>query len=299
MVLEGGRELLRLPGVCRVEVLGPEGGVQRRVLRRHEREGAGAGAEELRAARRRRRRPRRRSRRRQRPPPANVSGCLGDYPSYGVDRHALWFGVNHYTFATGRLQGAALYGVRKADLLDARGPAYPRVAVFTSWGDAADAADVSPGALRLGFTLQPATPSAGEPFDDRRGGTQYVLASSYFFRTGLPSVVAWAITNTSLLGRGLPGGEAPALSPAVVLPALPLRKPAKVFSGGLRQEAAVVAAAAAAAAAAAGSAAARARRRRRRRPRRTATAAARAAPAAAASTSACRGWTRRTRGCSR
>lgn len=181
------------------------------------------------------------------PPPA-VSGCLGDYPSYGVDRHALWFGVNHYTFATGRLQGAALYGVRKADLLDARGPAYPRVAVFTSWGDAADAADASPGALRLGFTLQPATPSAGEPFDDRRGGTQYVLASSYFFRTGLPSVVAWAITNTSLIGRGLPGGEAPALSPAVVLPALPLRKPAKVFSGGLRQEAAVAAAAAAAAA---------------------------------------------------
>ena len=180
----------------------------------------------------------------------NVSGCLGDYPSYGVDRHALWFGVNHYTFATGRMQGAALYGVRKADLLDARGAAFPRVAVFTSWGDSS-ISDVSSGDLRLGFTLQPATPSAGEPFDDRRGGTQYVLASSYFFRTGLPSVVAWAITNTSLIEKGLPNGQAPTLSPAVVMPALPLRKPAKVFSGGLRQEAAVVAAASAAAAAAA------------------------------------------------
>ena len=182
-------------------------------------------------------------------PNQNVSGCLGDYPSYGVDRHALWFGVNHYTFAAGRLQGAALYGVRKSDLLDPKGTAYPRVAVFTAWGDAS-IGDVSSGALRLGFTLQPATPSAGEPYDDRRGGTQYVLASSYFFRTGLPSVVAWAITNTSLIEKGLPNGQAPTLSPAVVLPALPLRKPAKVFSGGLRQEAAVVAAASAAAAAA-------------------------------------------------
>lgn len=192
------------------------------------------------------------------PPPnpnQNVSGCLGDYPSYGVDRHALWFGVNHYTSATGRLQGAALYGVRKADLLDPRGAAFPRVAVFTAWGDS-NIADVASGDLRLGFTLQPATPSAGEPFDDRRGGTQYVLASSYFFRTGLPSVVAWAITNTSLIERGLPGGQAPTLSPAVVMPALPLRKPAKVFSGGLRQEAAVVAAAASAAAAGKGNGAA-------------------------------------------
>ena len=191
------------------------------------------------------------------PPPnpnSNVSGCLGDYPSYGVDRHALWFGVNHYTFATGRLQGAALYGVRKSDLLDPKGAAYPRVAVFTSWGDSS-ISDVSAGALRLGFTLQPATPSAGEPYDDKRGGTQYVLASSYFFRTGLPSVVAWAVTNTSLIGKGLPDGQAPTLSPAVVLPALPLRKPAKVFSGGLRQEAAVVAAASAAAAAAGNAAA--------------------------------------------
>jgi len=42
-----------------------------------------------------------------------LGGCLGDYPSYGMDAAAFWFGVNHYTFATSRLQGASLYGVRK------------------------------------------------------------------------------------------------------------------------------------------------------------------------------------------
>jgi hypothetical protein len=160
-------------------------------------------------------------------PGCQEGGCLGDYPSYGLDGAALWIGINHYTFRTSRLQGAALYGVRRADLLNESGPAFPRVAAFTAWGDAA---------TRLGFTLQPATPAAGTPPDGRRGGTQYVLASSYFFRTNLSSVVAWAITNTSLIEAGLPGGAAPTLSPAVVLPTLPLRKPGRAFRGGLKQE---------------------------------------------------------------
>lgn len=157
---------------------------------------------------------------------ATQGGCLGDYPSYGLDAHALWVGVNHYTFKTSRLQGAALYGVRKADLLNETGPAYPAVVAFTEWGG---------DGARLGFTLQPATPAAGTPPDARRGGTQYVLASSYFFRTNLSSIVAWAVTNTSLIGAGLPGGAVPTLTPAAVLPALPLRKPARMFRGGLKQ----------------------------------------------------------------
>ena len=157
---------------------------------------------------------------------ASQGGCLGDYPSYGLDAHALWVGVNHYTFKTSRLQGAALYGVRKLDLLNETGPAYPAVVAFTEWGG---------DGARLGFTLQPATPAAGTPPDGRRGGTQYVLASSYFFRTNLSSIVAWAVTNTSLIGAGLPGGAVPSLTPAAVLPALPLRKPARMFKGGLKQ----------------------------------------------------------------
>ena len=159
---------------------------------------------------------------------ASQGGCLGDYPSYGLDAHALWVGVNHYTFKTSRLQGAALYGVRKLDLLNETGPAYPAVVAFTEWGG---------DGARLGFTLQPATPAAGTPPDGRRGGTQYVLASSYFFRTNLSSIVAWAVTNTSLIGAGLPGGAVPSLTPAAVLPALPLRKPARMFKGGLKQAA--------------------------------------------------------------
>ena len=160
-------------------------------------------------------------------PACAAGGCLGDYPTYGQCAHALWIGVNHYTFSTSRLQGAALYGVRKADLLNEGGPAFPRVAAYTAWGDAA---------TRLGFTLQPATPALGTPPDARRGGTQYVLASSYFFRTNLSSIVAWAVTNTSLIAAGLPGGAAPTLTHAAVLPTLPLRKPARSFRGGLKQE---------------------------------------------------------------
>lgn len=160
-------------------------------------------------------------------PACAEGGCLGDYPTYGQCAHALWIGVNHYTFKTSRLQGAALYGVRKADLLNEAGPAFPRVAAFTAWGDAA---------TRLGFTLQPANPALGTPPDGRRGGTQYVLASSYFFRTNLSSIVAWAVTNTSLIAAGLPGGAAPTLTHAAVLPTLPLRKPARSFRGGLKQE---------------------------------------------------------------
>ena len=54
MVLEVRR--LCVPGLCRLEIFGPEGRVQRRLLRRHEREGARAGAEKLRAPRGRGRR---------------------------------------------------------------------------------------------------------------------------------------------------------------------------------------------------------------------------------------------------
>ena len=114
----------------------------------------------------------------------------------------------------------------QADLLNATGDMYPRVAVFSRWGDAA---------TRLGFTLQPATVQAGTPYDSRRGGTQFVVASSYFFRTNVSSIVAWAVTNTSLIEAGFPGGATPSLSRAVVLPTAPLRKPAKLFRGGLPQ----------------------------------------------------------------
>jgi hypothetical protein len=107
---------------------------------------------------------------------------------------------------------------------------YPRVAVFSRWGDAS---------TRLGFTLQPATAAAGTPYDTRRGGTQFVVASSYFFRTNVSSIVAWAVTNTSLIADGFPGGATPSLSRAVVLPTAPLRKPAKLFRGGLPQAGAV------------------------------------------------------------
>lgn len=114
----------------------------------------------------------------------------------------------------------------KTDLLNATGDMYPRVAVFSRWGDAS---------TRLGFTLQPATAQAGTPYEARRGGVQYVIASSYFFRTNVSSVVAWAVTNTSLIADGFPGGATPSLSRAVVLPTAPLRKPAKLFRGGLPQ----------------------------------------------------------------
>jgi hypothetical protein len=114
----------------------------------------------------------------------------------------------------------------QADLLNATGDMYPRVAVFSRWGDAS---------TRLGFTLQPATAQAGTPYETRRGGVQYVVASSYFFRTNVSSIVAWAVTNTSLIAAGFPGGATPSLSRAVVLPTAPLRKPAKLFRGGLPQ----------------------------------------------------------------
>jgi hypothetical protein len=124
--------------------------------------------------------------------------CFQDYPHIGADRNGVYITTNEYDLFGPSYSAAQLFAFSKAQLA-----AHPAALSVTLVEDLTLAG--SPG-----FTVWPASSSAGD-YADERGGTEYMLSTiaGDGFETGNPTGTArrigiWAVTNTSSLNTSTP-----------------------------------------------------------------------------------------------
>jgi hypothetical protein len=117
--------------------------------------------------------------------------CFGDQPLIGADRHGFYVTTNEFSIAGSEFNGAQVYALSKT-ALEAGTAALPAVHF-----------DNLPLAEGPAYSLQPATSPAGE-FEDKAGGTEYLLSALDFTGTLDNRIAVWALTNTRSLDRSLP-----------------------------------------------------------------------------------------------
>ena len=142
------------------------------------------------------------------------AGCLGDYPSVGLDQHSLWAGFNLFKQDEG-YAGSLMLAVSKADLVGGRA-ASPAHAVYSNWNQ------------ELAYTVQPSQTQAGTPHDTGRGGTIYLVSTAPVVQNepNVPALAAWAATNTSALAApDFPASGIPVISGVALIDTPAYRDP--------------------------------------------------------------------------
>ena len=135
-------------------------------------------------------------------------GCLGDYPSVGLDAHSLWAGFN--LFATEPREayaGVLMLAIDKAGLVSGAA-ATPAYAAYSNWDP------------ELAYTVQPAVTQAGTPHDGRVGGSIYLTSSGPVSQNepNQPLLAVWAATRTDRLADpAFPSSGLPLISGAALL----------------------------------------------------------------------------------
>ena len=155
------------------------------------------------------------------PPPA---GCLGDYPSVGMDKHSLISAFN--LFGDG-YAGVLVLALSKADLVSGA-HARPAVAAYSNWPP------------DLSYTIHPTTTQAGTPHDEARGGTLWIASTGPGTQNdpNIPALALWAVTRTSALAApDFPGSGTPIVHRAALLQSPSFRDPASYDRLGLTQPA--------------------------------------------------------------
>ena len=144
-----------------------------------------------------------------------AGGCMGDYPTIGMDKNSLWVGFN--LFGSG-YDGVLVLAISKKSLLEAK-RREPAAVAYSGWpGD-------------LAFTVHPTTTQAGSrsspgPTADS-GGAMFLVSTGPATQND-PSrneVALWAATDTAALAVD----DFPSRDPATGEPRLPrLSAPASV-----------------------------------------------------------------------
>lgn len=143
-------------------------------------------------------------------------GCLGDYPSVGLDTHALVATFNLFVTEPGeKYAGVLAMTISKKDLLkgDKAEPAY---ATYSNWN------------AELAYTVQPAQTQAGTKHDAGRGGTVHLISTGPVTQNepNVPTLAAWAITNTSAMAApDFPRGGSPVVSKVALVETPAYRDP--------------------------------------------------------------------------
>ena len=142
------------------------------------------------------------------------AGCLGDYPSIGLDAHSLWAGFNLFKDGEG-YAGSLMLAISKPDLLSGAAST-PAHAVYSNWN------------MELAYTVQPSVTQAGSAHDAGRGGTIYFASTAPVVQNepNVPALATWAATGTSkLTAPDFPKGGLPLTSNCALLDTPAYRDP--------------------------------------------------------------------------
>ena len=145
--------------------------------------------------------------------PPRQPGCLGDYPSMGMDAHALVIGFN--LFGDG-YAGVLVLALSKASLLSGAS-SRPASAAYTNWPP------------DLSYTIHPTATQAGTPHDPERGGTLWIASTGPATQNdpNVPALAVWAMTNTSsLASASFPSDGVPVVHPPALMATPAYRDPA-------------------------------------------------------------------------
>ena len=139
---------------------------------------------------------------------AYEGGCLGDYPSVGLDGHALWAGFNLFsTEPREAYAGVLVLAISKAGLVSGAS-ATPSYAAYSNWDP------------ELAYTVQPTVTQAGSAHDGREGGTTYLTSTGPVSQNepNQPLLAVWAATHTDRVAHpSFPKAGLPVISNAALL----------------------------------------------------------------------------------
>ncbi len=136
---------------------------------------------------------------------SSVKGCSGqcfpDYPQPGYDANGYYLAADLFSNSTGGFVAAGVYALPKAQLVAGVPLSYQYF-------------------LLPDFVVEPAIPAMPGGFDFANGGTEYLMTARNIY-DGSTNLRVYAITNTSALGGGAPGGSptGPLAAHSVTFPA--------------------------------------------------------------------------------